>query len=335
VKEKNKMVFGFFKKDKVVPQNVTSAKESPKGFDKLKQSLAKTRQSFTAGIANIVVKNGAKSQEMLLELRKLLLDADVGASTTSEVLELVKQNISGKELKDSAALEAVLTEVLVEVLRPCDPPELFTREDCSGPLTILLIGVNGAGKTTTCGKLAHMFSCNNKKVLLAAGDTFRAAAISQLQVWGEKTNCQVVAQHYGADSASVIYDAFSSATAQKCDVMLADTAGRLQNKDNLIQELQKIKRVMSKIDASAPEHTWLVLDGSIGQNNLLQAKKFHADIGLTGIIVTKLDGSAKGGSIFAIAAELKLPIFFIGIGEALDDLQLFDSKAFVSELFHN
>jgi fused signal recognition particle receptor len=333
VKEKNNMAFGFFKKNKIVEQNTIADKNEVKGFDKLKQSLAKTRHNLTHGIANIVVKNGAKSQEMLLDLRKLLLDADVGISTTSAVLELVKQKLSGKELKDSAALVAVLTEVLVGMLQPCDPPELFVSAS-SGPLTILLIGVNGAGKTTTCGKLAHMFASNNKKVLLAAGDTFRAAAISQLEVWGDKTNCQVISQQYGADSASVIYDAFSSAIAKKYDVMLADTAGRLQNKDNLIQELQKIKRVMSKIDKSAPEHTWLVLDGSIGQNNLLQAKKFHAEIGLTGIIITKLDGSAKGGSIFAIAAELELPIFFIGLGEGADDLRVFDSKAFVAELFN-
>ena len=302
------MAFGFFKKNKSVAD-----KNEPTGFSKIKQS-----------IASIIATSGTK--ETLSELRKLLLDADVGISAANAILESVKQQLSSK---DPAAITAVLADVLAEMLQPCDPPEWFNKQ---GLLTILLVGVNGAGKTTMCGKLAHMCAAKNKKVLLAAGDTFRAAAIAQLQVWGEKTNCEVISQQHGADSASVIYDAFASARAKNCDVMLADTAGRLQNKDNLIQELLKIKRVMGKIDENAPDHTWLVLDGSIGQNNILQAKKFHAEIGLTGIIITKLDGSAKGGAIFAIAAELKLPIFFIGLGEGKEDLREFNSKEFVSEL---
>lgn len=305
------MVFGFFKKNKNVADS-----NGPTGFSKLKQNLA-----------NIIANSGTK--DTLLELRKLLLDADVGIGATNTILESVKQKLVNK---DPEAITAVLAEVLTEILQPCDPPELFNKQ---GPLTILLIGVNGAGKTTTCGKLAYMFAAKNKKVLLAAGDTFRAAAIAQLQVWGRQTNSEVISQQHGADSASVIYDAFSSARAKNCDVMIADTAGRLQNKDNLIQELLKIKRVMGKIDESSPDHTWLVLDGSIGQNNLLQAKKFHAEIGLTGIIITKLDGSAKGGAIFAIAAELKLPIFFIGLGEGPEDLSRFDSKGFVAGLLND
>lgn len=307
------MVFGFFKKNK--SEAVASEKKSA--------------WKLTSSISNLIATSGAKSQEMLEGLRKLLLDADVGITTTNVILEAVKKKLTSK---DPEALTAVLQEVLVSMLEPCDPPELFCKQ---GVLTILLIGINGAGKTTTCGKLAYMFSNAGKQVLLAAGDTFRAAAISQLQVWGEKTNCQVVSQQHGADSASVIYDSFASAKAKNCDVMLADTAGRLQNKDNLTQELQKIKRVMGKIDPDAPDHTWLVLDGSIGQNNLQQAKKFHAEIGLTGLIITKLDGSAKGGSVFAIASELKLPIFFVGLGEGLDDLQAFDSKGFVSEMLRD
>lgn len=259
------------------------------------------------------------SDGYLEELETALLLADVGAETTEHILHRLK-----KEQLD-------LKQIVTDILSPCEKPLILTDEH--KPFVILMIGINGAGKTTTIGKLAHLFQSQGKSVMLAAGDTFRAAAVQQLQAWGEKNQVPVVMQQTGSDSASVIYDALQSATAKKIDVLIADTAGRLHTQQGLMAELAKVKRVIQKLNPSAPHETMLVLDASIGQNALQQAKQFHESIGLTGITMTKLDGTAKGGILFAIAQQLKVPFRFIGTGEGIADVQPFDKQTFIEAIF--
>ena len=268
---------------------------------------------------------------LLDEIETLLLTADVGVATTQTIITELTERVTRKQLTDVDALWQALQEHLENILQPCSIPLTVNTE--KKPYVILMVGVNGVGKTTTIGKMAKQFQSQSKKVMLAAGDTFRAAAVEQLQVWGERNQIAVIAQHQGADSASVIFDALNAAKARDIDVLIADTAGRLHTKDNLMQELQKVKRVLAKLDAEAPHEVMLVIDAGNGQNALYQAEQFHQAIQLTSVTLTKLDGTAKGGIIFAIADKLKLPIRFIGIGEGIDDLRSFNAHEFVSALF--
>lgn len=273
---------------------------------------------------------GKIDEDVLEELESLLIMADVGVQTTTTIIADLQASLARKELKDMAALQQGLRRSLLAILEPVAEPLLIEKTD--GPFVILMIGVNGAGKTTTIGKLAKRFSDQGLSVMLAAGDTFRAAAVEQLQAWGERNAVPVIAQHAGADPAAVIFDACEAARARGVDVLLADTAGRLQNQQGLMDELVKIKRVAARRDAGAPHEVMLVLDASQGQNALTQAEKFHAALGITGITVTKLDGSAKGGILLAIAHQLRVPVRFIGIGESAEDLQPFNAAEFVDAL---
>ena len=276
---------------------------------------------------------GTIDADVLEELESLLVMADVGIDTTQRIIRELQQRLARKELNDIEALRAGLEKSLLNILDPVEIPLEIDRSD--SPFVILMVGVNGAGKTTTIGKLARRFQDDGHSVMLAAGDTFRAAAVEQLQVWGERNNVPVVAQHSGADPAAVIFDAWQAAKARNIDILLADTAGRLQNQAGLMDELAKIKRVVASRDESAPHEIMLVLDASQGQNALIQAEKFHEALGLTGITVTKLDGSAKGGILLAIADRLRVPVRFIGIGEAADDMQPFSAGEFVSALLQS
>jgi fused signal recognition particle receptor len=268
-------------------------------------------------------------EDLLDELEMLLITADIGINTTDKVLESVRQNASRKVLKDSDSLYAFLKEALTKLL--IEDNQLNT--DTNETFVILVVGINGAGKTTTIGKLAKSFQNQGKSVMLAAGDTFRAAAVEQLKVWGERNEIPVVAQTTGSDAASVIYDAYESAKAKNIDILIADTAGRLHTQGNLMQELEKIKRVLKKHNENAPHETMLVIDGGSGQNAINQAKEFNKTVGLSGISITKLDGTAKGGVVFAISDELKLPVRYIGVGEGINDLKPFNAKKFVDALF--
>jgi fused signal recognition particle receptor len=271
-----------------------------------------------------------KIDEALLEdLEMLLIGADIGIQTTDKVIESVRKKASRKELKDSDGLYELIKIELESFLIK----ENLLQTNVDKTFVILVVGINGAGKTTTIGKLAKLFQSEGKSVMLAAGDTFRAAAVEQLQVWGERNDIPVIAQKTGADAASVVYDAYQSAIAKNIDILIADTAGRLHTQDNLMQELEKIKRVLKKHNEDAPHETLLVIDGGSGQNAIQQANEFHKSINLSGLAVTKLDGTAKGGVLFAISDSLKLPIRFIGVGEAIDDLKPFNAKDFVDALF--
>jgi fused signal recognition particle receptor len=273
---------------------------------------------------------GKIDDDVLEELESLLVMADVGITTTERIMADLQGSLARKELKDIAALKEGLRQSLLSILRPVARPLLIEKTD--GPFVILMVGVNGAGKTTTIGKLARRFKNEGMSVMLAAGDTFRAAAVEQLQAWGERNQVPVISQHSGADPAAVIFDAWEAARARDIDVLLADTAGRLQNQQGLMDELIKVKRVAARNDATAPQEIMLVLDASQGQNALVQAQKFHEALGLTGITVTKLDGSAKGGILLAIADQLQVPVRFIGIGESAEDMQPFDADEFVDAL---
>ena len=273
---------------------------------------------------------GTIDADVLEELESLLVMADVGITTTERIIAELQASLARKELKDVAALKEGLRQSLLSILRPVAQPLLVEKTD--GPFVILMVGVNGAGKTTTIGKLARRLKNEGLSVMLAAGDTFRAAAVEQLQAWGERNEVPVISQHAGADPAAVIFDAWEAARARDIDVVLADTAGRLQNQQGLMDELIKVKRVAARNDATAPHEIMLVLDASQGQNALVQAEKFHEALGLTGITVTKLDGSAKGGILFAIAHQLQVPVRFIGIGESAEDMQPFDADEFVDAL---
>ncbi len=298
-------------------------------FARLKRSLIKTKQNLGSGFMGLF--SGKKIDDDLFEeLEEQLLIADVGVETTRKIITSLTEHASRKQLKDADALYGKLKEEMSEILSKVDKPL-----DVSGksPYVILMVGVNGVGKTTTIGKLARQFQAEGKSVMLAAGDTFRAAAVEQLQVWGERNKIAVVAQHTGADSASVIFDAIQAAKARGIDVLLADTAGRLQNKAHLMEELKKIVRVMKKLDGDAPHEVMLTLDASTGQNAVSQAKLFNEAVGLTGITLTKLDGTAKGGVIFAIADQFEIPIRYIGVGEGIEDLRPFKADEFIEALF--
>ncbi|MDX5407378.1 MAG: signal recognition particle-docking protein FtsY [Chromatiaceae bacterium] len=300
-------------------------------FSRLKQGLSKTSQNLGAGLAGLF--SGRKiDDELYEELETQLLLADVGVDTTQKLIRQLEQHADRKSLKDSALLFDKLQQDMAALLADVEQP--LVPVNPAGPFVILMVGVNGVGKTTTIGKMAQQFKQQGKSVMLAAGDTFRAAAVEQLQVWGERNQIPVVAQHTGADSASVIFDAYQAAKARKVDVLIADTAGRLQNKAHLMEELKKIVRVLQKIDPAAPHEVMLTLDAGTGQNALSQAKIFNEAVTLSGISLTKLDGTAKGGVIFAIADQFKLPLRYIGVGEGIDDLRVFNSKDFIRALFN-
>jgi len=313
-------LFNFFKKDKF--------DQIEKGAT-LKQRLVKSRQKLGSGLSSLLLGKKVIDEDLLDELEMLLITADIGINTTDKVLESVRQNASRKILKDSDSLYTFLKEALTKLL--IEDNQLNT--DVNETFVILVVGINGAGKTTTIGKLAKSFQNQGKSVMLAAGDTFRAAAVEQLKVWGERNEIPVVAQATGSDAASVIYDAYESAKAKNIDILIADTAGRLHTQGNLMQELEKIKRVLKKHNENAPHETMLVIDGGSGQNAINQAKEFNKTVGLSGISITKLDGTAKGGVVFAISDELKLPVRYIGVGEGINDLKPFNAKEFVDAVF--
>ena len=315
------------------PVQATTQSKTQQGgfFSRLKQGLSRTRHGLTDGLANLVL--GAKTidQDLMEQIEDILITADLGMDATTRISRNLLQKISRNELKDAEALFSALHDEMQAILAPCEQPLIIPEQ--ATPFVILVIGINGAGKTTTIGKLAKRLQNEGKSVMLAAGDTFRAAAVEQLQVWGERNGIPVIAQHNGADSASVIYDALESAKSKNIDVVIADTAGRLHTQTNLMEELKKVKRVMGKVDESAPHEIMLVLDAGTGQNALNQAEQFNQAMQLTGITLTKLDGTAKGGVIFAIAHKLNLPIRFIGMGEGIEDLRVFAAKDFVDALF--
>ncbi|MDR7343959.1 fused signal recognition particle receptor [Pantoea alhagi] len=312
----------------VVP--VEQARPTKEGFfARLKRSLVKTRQNLGSGFISLF--RGKKiDDELFEELEEQLLIADVGVDTTQRIISSLTQQANRKQLRDAEALYGLLKTEMAEILHKVEAPL-----DMAGktPFVILMVGVNGVGKTTTIGKLARQYQAEGKSVMLAAGDTFRAAAVEQLQVWGERNHIPVVAQHTGADSASVIFDAIQAAKARNVDVLIADTAGRLQNKAHLMEELKKITRVMKKLDENAPHEVMLTIDASTGQNAVSQTKLFHEAVGLTGITLTKLDGTAKGGVIFSVADQFSIPIRFIGVGEGIDDLRPFKAEDFIEALF--
>jgi fused signal recognition particle receptor len=328
-------MFGFKKSTKDRSgQTAQPSEEQPAGlFARLKIGLARTRSNLADGLSDLLLGKKSIDAELLEELETLLLLADVGVDATSRIIGEITEQVRRKELSDPQALQRVLKEKLLTILHACESP---VREAEAGkPQVILMVGVNGAGKTTTIGKLAKRLQQEGRSVMLAAGDTFRAAAVEQLQSWGERNRVPVIAQHAGADSASVIFDALQAATARHVDVLIADTAGRLHTKHNLMEELTKIARVLKKIDPEAPHEVLLVVDATTGQNALNQALQFHAAVGLTALALTKLDGTAKGGILFAIAERLKLPIRYIGVGESVDDLRPFDADQFVTALFES
>lgn len=316
-------------------KNKTSAeKDEPEKtglFSRLKDGLSRTRQSLTGGVADLVLGARSIDDALLEEIETMLLMADVGVDATREIIDKLTQQVARKELGDAEALMSALHDHMQTILAPVSKPLRLAGN--TGPFVILMVGINGAGKTTTIGKLAHRFQQDGKKVMLAAGDTFRAAAVEQLQAWGERNDIPVIAQQQGADSASVIFDALQSARSRGMDVLIADTAGRLHTQSNLMEELKKIKRVMGKLDEQAPHEIMLVVDAGTGQNALNQAQEFNNTVGLTGITLTKLDGTAKGGIVFAIARQLNIPLRFIGVGEGIENLREFNAKEFVDALF--
>ena len=299
-------------------------------YARLKQGLSRTRGQLSSGLGTLFLGRKVIDADLLEDLESTLLMADVGIEATTHIVEQLTAQVSRKELADGEALLKSLKQALTTMVAPYEKPLALAS---SAPTVILMVGVNGAGKTTTIGKLAQRYKAEGKSVMLAAGDTFRAAAVEQLQVWGERNNIPVVAQHTGADSASVIFDAVQAAQARGVDVLIADTAGRLHNKDNLMEELKKVVRVMKKLNPDAPHEVMLVLDATMGQNAIAQAEHFKAAVDVSGITLTKLDGTAKGGVIFAIAHKLGIPIRYIGVGESLEDLRPFEAEPFVNALF--
>lgn len=326
-------MFDFLKRKKDPDISEPPAPEPKQAglFTWLKKGLVKTRTAFTSNIARLFLGKKELNQDLLDEIEMALLTADVGIETTEQLIHTLTQKLARKELNDTQAAFECLQEELKQILRPCSVP--LTIPSDIQPFVVLVVGINGSGKTTTIGKMANYFKQNNKNILLAAGDTFRAAAIEQLQVWGERNQVPVIAQQPGADTAAVIYDAMEAAKARGAQILMADTAGRLHTQSNLMAELKKVKRVLSKIDTQAPHEVLIVLDATLGQNALQQVRQFNEAIGVTGIALTKLDGTAKGGIIFAIAKETKIPIRFIGIGEGIEDLRPFQADDFVDALF--
>ena len=316
-------MLNFFKKN----QNKDSTENKNK--TSLKDRLFKSKKKLGDGLSALVIGKKKIDEDLLEELEVLLISSDIGIQTTDKVIESVRKKASRKELKDEDSLYQLIKIELESLLISDDSMESSPEI----PFVILVVGINGAGKTTTIGKLAKLFQKEGKSVMLAAGDTFRAAAVEQLQVWGERNDIPVIAQKTGSDAASVVYDAYQSAIAKKIDILIADTAGRLHTQDNLMQELEKIKRVLKKHNENAPHETLLVIDGGSGQNAVQQANEFHKSIQLSGLAITKLDGTAKGGVLFSISDSLKIPIRFIGLGEGIEDLKPFNSKDFVDALF--
>ena len=312
------------------PEQQEQEKPTKEGFfARLKRSLLKTKENLGSGFISLF--RGKKIDDDLFEeLEEQLLIADVGVETTRKIISSLTESASRKQLRDAEALYGLLKDEMGDILAKVDEP---LNIEGKTPFVILMVGVNGVGKTTTIGKLARQFEQQGKSVMLAAGDTFRAAAVEQLQVWGQRNNIPVVAQHTGADSASVIFDAIQAAKARNIDVLIADTAGRLQNKSHLMEELKKIVRVMKKLDVEAPHEVMLTIDASTGQNAISQAKLFHEAVGLTGITLTKLDGTAKGGVIFSVADQFGIPIRYIGVGERIEDLRPFKAGDFIEALF--
>lgn len=301
-------------------------------FARLKRGLSRTRHQLGDGIARLLLGKKEISPELLEELETLLISSDLGIHTSQMILHRLTESLARKKLTDGDVVYEALKSELKNLLGD-NPPLSLTTHD--GPFVMLMVGVNGAGKTTTIGKLAKEFQSQGKKVMLAAGDTFRAAAVEQLQAWGVRNNIPVIAQQTGSDSASVLFDALQAAKARKVDVLIADTAGRLHTQNNLMEELKKLKRVLQKLDPAAPHEVMLVLDASIGQNALVQARQFNEAVGLTGITMTKLDGTAKGGILFAIANDLGVPFRYLGVGEGIDNIKPFDTAQFVDAIFND
>lgn len=310
-------MFNFFKKDK---KQDTEVKQQPEGM------ISK----LVAGITTLLTGKKEIDQSTLQQLETKLLTSDIGVTVTQQIIDQLKLALKHEKIIDQELIFNTIKSQLETILELCNKPLIIPNNQI--PFVILLVGVNGSGKTTTIGKLAKKLQNDGHKVMLAAGDTYRAAAIEQLKIWGERNNVPVIAQKQGSDSAAVLYDAFQAAKARNIDILIADTAGRLHTHHNFMEELKKVKKTLQKIDPTAPHEVLLVLDGTIGQNALNQAKQFNEIIGVTGICITKLDGTAKGGIIFAIAQETKIPIRFIGIGESIDDLKPFDAKEFVEDL---
>ena len=316
-------MLNFFKKNQNKDIRTDTKKVS------LKDRLFKSKLRLGDGLSSLLIGKKQIDDELLEELEILMISADIGIQTTDKIIESVRKKASRKELKDGESLYQLI-KIELEALLVKDN---LLEPVSDSTFVILVVGINGAGKTTTIGKLAKSFQIQGKSVMLAAGDTFRAAAVEQLQIWGERNEIPVIAQKTGADAASVVYDAYQSAVAKDIDILIADTAGRLHTQDNLMQELEKIKRVLKKHNDKSPHETLLVIDGGSGQNAVQQANEFHKSIELSGIAVTKLDGTAKGGVLFAISDSLNLPIRYIGVGEAIDDLKPFHAKDFINALF--
>ncbi len=339
-------MFGFLKRKQPETPDKTAGVLAPAHADpltqdnstNLSQSLEKTKRTFSDGLADFFLGKKSIDNDVLDELETRLLSADVGVDATTTIIAELQNNISRKTITDVDALHLKLAEIMKSILQPCEQSlsDVIEKKAANNaekkPFVILVVGINGAGKTTSIGKLAHHFKQQGKSVMLAAGDTFRAAAVEQLQQWGIRNDVPVITQGTGADPASVIFDAVQSASSKDIDIIIADTAGRLHTQDNLMDELAKIKRVLCKIDASAPHETLIVMDAGFGQNALHQVQQFNDSIGLTGLAVTKLDGTAKGGILFAIARTLKLPVRFIGVGEGINDLRPFNAAEFVDAL---
>jgi len=326
-------MFGFGKRKKPVENDSTTEIPADSPTDDLAGRLAKTRRGLGDSMADFFLGKKDIDRDTLDELETSLLSADVGVEATTDIIDHLQSKLSRKALTNEAALQLALAERMSEILQPCE--RMLDVSANKRPFVILVVGINGAGKSTSIGKLAHHFQQQGLSVMLAAGDTFRAAAVEQLQEWGSRNNVPVVAQATGADAASVIFDTIQSAQSKNIDVVIADTAGRLHTQSNLMDELAKIKRVIAKLDAEAPHETLLIMDAGFGQNALQQAEQFHKALGLSGLAVTKLDGTAKGGILFAIARRLELPIRFIGVGEGIDDLRPFHAREFVSALLED
>lgn len=320
-------MFGFLKRNKKTDDTATTS--TPPGPKALRESIKKSRRSFTDGLADVLLGSKNIDDEILEELETRLITADVGVEVTQKIIDDLTKRVSRKELNDVDTLMQCLCEDMIAMLKPS---EQILQTETRQPFVILVVGINGAGKTTTIGKLAKRFQTEGKSVMLAAGDTFRAAAVEQLKTWGERNDVPVIAQGTGADSASVIFDAVQSAQAKGTDIVIADTAGRLHTQDNLMEELIKIRRVMGKLDDTAPHEVMLVMDAGFGQNGLIQAEQFHQAMNVTGLTVTKLDGTAKGGILLAVSQKLGLPIRYIGVGEGIEDLREFNAEEFVFAL---
>ena len=309
-----------------------SVEQEPSLLERLKSGVAKTRAGLVSRLEETLTGRKQIDADLLDELEYTLISADIGVRTTAEILDRIRQRVDRKLVGDAAELRNLIRELLLEILQASDTPPVHVSEP---PAVVIVVGVNGAGKTTTIGKLAHRYKAEGRGVLLCAADTFRAAAIEQLEVWGERTGTDVIRQQPGSDPSAVLFDALQAARSRKIDYVIVDTAGRLQTKTNLMAELEKMQRTAARVIPGAPHEVLLVLDGTTGQNGLEQARKFTESSGVTGIVLTKLDGTAKGGVVVAIARELNLPIRYVGIGEKLDDLLPFDAENFIQSLFES